>query len=258
MSSDTPEDRFVATPWGRIFTRRWPGQAALVPILLIHESLGSVGIWRSFPETLAKATGRSVIAYDRLGFGASDARQDSIDRDFILQEARQIVPLLAAAHGMSRAILCGHSVGGGMAVTTAAEHPELAEAVVAISAQAFLEDKTAEGIREGRERFRDPAQVERLARYHGDKARWVIDAWTETWLAPDFADWSLDPQLARVTCPLLAVHGELDEYGSLAHPRRIAGARGQLQVLEGIGHIPHREAEGDLTTVIADFLRPLP
>ncbi len=117
------EDRRIETGQGEMLARRWRHTDAKVqppPILLFHDSLGSIGLWRQFPETLARATGRDVIAYDRLGFGESDPRTGTLDNDFVRSEAEHIVPLLCAALGIDRFVAFGHSVGGGMAVHCAA------------------------------------------------------------------------------------------------------------------------------------------
>lgn len=105
--------------------------------------------------------------------------------------------------------------------------------------------------------FADPAQFSRLTRYHGDKAGWVLAAWTGTWLSPAFADWSLETLLAEVNCPVLAIHGDLDEYGSLAFPEGIArGVSGPATqaILENCGHVPHRERPEAVLEHIAVFV----
>jgi len=254
--------RWVATALGRLWTRRWtPAGAAAVeaeraaPILLFHDSLGCVELWRSFPAALAAATGRAVVAYDRLGFGRSDPHPGRLELDFVADEALTSVPRLCEALGFERFVACGHSVGGGMATETAARLPERCEALVTIGAQAFVEPLTLDSIRAARPYFAEPANLARLAKYHGEKAAWVVDAWIGTWLRPEFALWSLDPALAAVRCPILAIHGERDEYGSPAQPRRIAGRKGIERVLPGIGHVPHREDEALVVGLIRRFLR---
>ncbi|MGE0282088.1 MAG: alpha/beta fold hydrolase [Rhizobiaceae bacterium] len=224
------------------------------PVLLLHDSLGCVDLWRGFPERLAAATGRPVIAYDRLGFGKSDAYPGRLGFDFIATEAKDTVPQLMAQLGISGFVACGHSVGGGMAVETAASLPERCKALVTIAAQAFVEDRTVEGISIAEHAFQEPASLTRLARYHGDKARWVVDAWTKTWLAPEFAGWNLDTAIARLRCPVLAIHGQLDEYGSAEHPNRIAAGRGTALILPETGHVPHRENEALVVEAIRGFL----
>lgn len=258
-----PADHWIAHPGGRMFARQWQaGDAdpALAPIVLLHDSLGCVELWRDFPALLAAATGRRVIAYDRLGFGRSDARSGRPGPDFIAEEAATVWPTLRAQLGIGRFVAVGHSVGGGMAVEIAAHAGADCVALVTMAAQAFVEDRTLAGLRVAQAQFADPAQVERLARYHGAKAAWALDAWLGRWLDPAFATWSLDAALPRVTCPVLAIHGDEDEYGSAAHPRRIvAGVAGpaRCEMLAGGGHIPYREQPDLVVRLIADFLAKL-
>ncbi len=244
----------------QIFTRTFTPMDAgeRTPILLFHDSLGCVALWRDFPDRLAQATGRTVIAYDRPGFGRSERRHDVLAPDFIAEEARTVVPALCEALEVSRFIACGHSVGGGMAVQTAARWPECIEVLITIAAQAFVEDRTLSGIREAKAAFAEPGALGRLERHHGVRARWVLDAWTETWLAPEFSGWTLDEALALVRAPTLAIHGSEDEFGSPRHPERIAsGTGGQALLLPGTGHTPHRECPDLLVEKIAAFLTRL-
>ncbi len=250
---------WIETGEGRLFAKIWTPEAPearqAAPILLFHDSLGCVDLWRGFPGRLAATTGRRVLAYDRLGFGRSDPHPGRLEFNFIRLEAERVVPRLCERLGTADFVACGHSVGGGMAVETAARFQADCRALVTIAAQAFVEDKTLAGIRDAQRDFQDPAHLARLARYHGDKARWVVDSWINKWLAPEFADWTLDRPAAAVRCPVLAIHGEWDEYGSHEHPRRIAAGRGTALILPETGHVPHREREALLTQVIGDFLK---
>ncbi len=285
----TPHDAWVDAPQGRLFTRRWtPGPAvpdvssttaALPPILLFHDSLGCVELWRDFPAALCGATGRDVIAYDRLGFGRSDARTAPLPLDFIGEEARTSLPALRAQLGFDRFVALGHSVGGAMAAHCAADADAAAgmdpgtgpesvrgcDALVTVAAQACVEERTLEGIRAARDQFhRSPEALQRLARYHGGdgaRARWVLGAWVDTWLHPDFAGWSQADVLARVHCPVLALHGDEDEYGSTEQPERIvrwAAGPARVEILPGAAHVPHRERPHDLAQRVARFLADLP
>jgi pimeloyl-ACP methyl ester carboxylesterase len=254
MSAE-PHDARVEVPGGALFVRRWRGGAG-APVLLLHDSLGSVGQWRGFPAVLAAATARDVLAYDRLGFGLSAPREDRPSPRFVEEEAETAFPALRRALGLPRVVLFGHSVGGAMALAIAAAHGEACEAVVTESTQAFVEPRTLDGIRAARERFRAEG-LARLERWHGAKARWVLDAWAEVWLSPEFRGWSVDSFLGRVACPVLAIHGDSDEFGSEAFPRRIAGGvRGpsELALLERCGHVPHRERPDEIARLVARFL----
>lgn len=261
----TPQETlWIPTPHGRLYAERWhpsgapAAQAGGSPFVLFHDSLGSVALWRDFPQQLATTTGRDVIAYDRLGFGQSDAHPDRLLGNFVRAETGAGLQPLREALGLTRFIALGHSVGGGMAVCAAAQHPEDCRGLVTIAAQAFVDDGILAGIREVEQAFAQPGQLERLQKYHGDKAAWVLRAWVDSWCAPWFADWTLDEELPRVQCPLLVIHGEKDEYGCSAHPRRIAEhSRGPatLCLLEGVGHVPHRERPQDVLQQIQQWLQ---
>lgn len=251
----------LTTPYGNLFARRWQPATAeqdSIPFLLFHDSLGSVGLWRDFPEALAQATGRPVIAYDRLGFGQSDPVPEPIDINFIVQEAERFIPLICDYFKLERFIAFGHSVGGGMAVHTAAQHPDRCALLITESAQAFVEQLTRDGIREAEAMFEDPKQLDRLARYHGERTRWVLDSWINSWLSEAFDDWSLDDVLPQVSCPTLVLHGDMDEYGSADQPKRIAnGISGevQLELLPDIHHVPHRENPALVLAKIIPFIK---
>jgi len=257
------QDKWITTPSGRLFARSWtppdakPGAA---PIVLLHDSLGCVELWRDFPARLARTSGRTVIAYDRLGFGKSAPYPGTLPRGFIGEEARGGFAALREQLGLERFVAFGHSVGGGMAVECAAAYPAGCDAVVTESAQAFVEQRTLDGIREAQRAFAQPGQLDRLRKYHGDKAEWVLGAWVNTWLSDEFRDWNLDRSLARVRCPLLALHGDRDEYGSSRQPERIvAHAAGptRLTILPECGHVPHREHERSVLSAVGTFLASL-
>ncbi len=256
-------DVWLDHPDGRLFARVWTpssdaGQSMQkAPIVLFHDSLGCVDLWRDLPGSLSAATGRRVIAYDRLGFGRSDPRGDRLAMDFIADEATRYFPLVREQLGIDRFIAFGHSVGGGMAVNCAARFAADCEGLVTIAAQAFPEDRTLQGILVAKEQFKDEKQVERLKKYHGEKARWVLDAWIETWLHPEFASWSLAPVLPQVSSPVLAIHGIHDEYGSVRHPeliRQLCGARVEVEIIPDAYHMPHRERPELVIDLVSAFI----
>lgn len=269
MTKDTgtPEttDHYVKRPGGELFARMWTPSSGrspeAAPVILLHDSLGSVDLWRNFPADLTMATGRVVIAYDRLGFGRSSPHPGRLDLDFVDDEAKNSLPHLCAAFGLTRAVFLGHSVGGAMAAVAASRHPETCAALITIAAQTFTEDLTLASISNAKSAFADPAQLSRLARYHGDKAKWVLDAWTETWLSEGFATWRIDDDLRRIHCPVLAIHGDHDEYGSQIHPTRITSlvqGPATKAILEDCGHVPQKEKPEQVLDTIARFLAPLP
>ena len=259
MSDLHMREHWVDTPQGKLFAQDWtPLQAQGAPIVLLHDSLGCVALWRDFPAQLAQATGHRVIAYDRLGFGRSDAHPGSLRLGFVEREAQQGFAALRTYFGISDFIVFGHSVGGGMAMACAAAFASQCVGLITESAQAFVEARTLEGIRAADLQFAEPGQLQRLQRYHGNKAEWVLRAWVDNWLSEDFADWNLDAALAQVRCPLLSLHGDDDEFGSPAHPERLvalAGGAAAMQLLQGCGHVPHREQAEAVLKAVARFLR---
>ncbi|WP_166359716.1 alpha/beta fold hydrolase [Pseudomonas akapageensis] len=256
------ETLWIDTPCGRLFARRWfpageQRNPVKPPIILFHDSLGCVELWRDFPEQLCQATGQEVIAYDRFGFGQSDAYPGELPLDFIRDEAERFFAHLRVALQIDRFVALGHSVGGAMAATCAALYPESCSALITVSAQAFVEDRTLHGIRLAKAQFEKPGQMARLEKYHGEKAQWVLSAWTETWLAEEFSEWTIESGMDRIHCPLLVLHGEQDEYGSVLHPARIAGLStppGDCLILDHCHHVPHREAPEVVLGAVCRFL----
>ena len=257
----TAHDDLIDTQGGRLFVRRWQPanvvNADASPIVLLHDSLGCVALWRSFPAALCAATRRRVIAYDRLGFGRSDANHDTLPLTFIDDEPTQGFAALRNALGINRFIALGHSVGGCMAVHCAGTYAEACDGLITLSAQAFNEPRTRSGIVEAKALFQAPEHGAKLEKYHGDKACWVLTAWTETWLNPAFKHWSLTSALEQVTCPSLVIHGEKDEYGSLRQPERIVrymNGPAHCEILPNIHHVPHRESEARVVELVSVFI----
>lgn len=244
---------------GQIFSRIWsPSDNTLLPpIILLHDSLGSVELWRDFPERLCEATQRTVIAYDRPGFGKSHSLDSPISTQFIPNEALETFADIRKQLKIQKFVVLGHSVGGGMALHCAAQYPEDCDEVITLAAQSFVEDKTLNGIRAAQKLFSDPTQIERLKKYHGDKTQWVLDSWMQTWLSDDFASWSLTNILPNVKARSLVIHGINDEYGSAEHPQRIADLSGNhstLMLMENTTHFPHREQSTAVLIAIEQFL----
>ncbi|MDH4584493.1 alpha/beta hydrolase [Pseudomonas sp. BN415] len=257
------QDLWISSLHGRLFVRIWsPDHLSPsvdeAPIVLFHDSLGCVELWREFPAKLASITGRTVVAYDRLGFGRSSAHPGQLAFGFVGDEAERDFPLVKDRLGIREFIAFGHSVGGGMATHCANRHREHCLALITESAQAFVEDRTLAGIREAKQVFQQDDQLDRLRKYHGDKARWVLEAWTETWLSPAFADWNLEAEVDRLDCPVLAIHGDQDEFGSELHPQQIArltDGPSRMLLIEDCGHVPHREKPEAVLLAVAELLR---
>ena len=258
MSSTKIEEFKVDVPGGKIYAKRWVPEieSHKSPLVLIHDSLGSTDLWRDFPKQLAESLSRTVVAYDRLGFGKSDARSSLPSIEFIEEEAIKYFPAIKDQLSLGSYALLGHSVGGAMAINIASRDADC-QAVITVSAQAFVERLTVEGIQQAKRLFEQPGQIERLERWHGEKAKWVLHAWTDVWLLDDFKDWSLEPAIHDVTCPVFAIHGDADEYGSTAFPKFIANNTSgpmEMLILEGCGHMPHKEKPQEVIDASRRFL----
>ncbi|MCB1755647.1 MAG: alpha/beta hydrolase [Gammaproteobacteria bacterium] len=255
----TSNETRVSTPLGKIYVKRWQtGDSAGAPIVLFHDSLGCVSLWRDFPELLARATGREVIAYDRPGFGESDPHPSQlIPRTFVSDEAVTAFAALQKNLALQRFVVFGHSVGGAMAAICAATYVDNCEALITESAQVFAEEQTLQGIRDAKVSFTEAGQLDRLRRYHGDKAEWVLHAWIDSWLSDEFSDWTIEDILPTIVCPVLSIHGDKDEFGSLKHPElftTLPAGKCEKQVLQGFGHVPHREDPQRVLDIVTAFL----
>lgn len=254
-------EAIISLPEGKIFVKIWnpPKVQKDIPLVLLHDSLGCVETWKDFPEKLCRQIERQIIAYDRLGFGKSSARKERPSANFIEEEAETILPALLNALEIKTFSLLGHSVGGAMAIACAAKYPDSCQFIITESAQAFVEDRTREGILKAQENFEIPEIFAKLAKYHDQKTKWVLDAWIGIWLSAEFADWSLQTILPHVKCPALVIHGDQDEYGSIKFPQMISKmvqGPSEEKIIPDCGHIPHREKPKLILSLIADFLKP--
>jgi pimeloyl-ACP methyl ester carboxylesterase len=225
-------------------------------LLLLHEGLGSVSLWRDFPMRLAERIGCRTVAYSRAGFGRSSARDKPWSARFMHEEALEVLPALRSALGIEHTILVGHSTGASMALIHAARHE--AVGVVAIAPFVFVEASNLESIRSARDRYSELRP--RLARHHDD-VDGVFHGWNDLWLDASFRDWNIRADLSELRCPVLAILGERDEYSTPAqlsaieeHARQ---ARVERLVLHGVGHAPHRDGPEAVLAAIERFVKAL-
>jgi pimeloyl-ACP methyl ester carboxylesterase len=238
----------------RVETLELPGSDAGAPLVLLHEGLGSVGLWRGFPGRLHAATGRRLIAFSRYGHGRSAPPPGPRTPAFFHEEALEVLPELLAVLRAPEPVLVGHSDGASIALIHAAHHP--VTALVLLAPHVLVEDITVEEIRGTRDAYIDGGLRTRMARHHDDPdaAFW---GWCDVWLDPAFRSWSLEEEAARLTAPALLIQGADDPYGSLMQVDRIQErSRGPVErlILTG-GHSPHLEHEAEVANAVAAFLR---
>lgn len=245
----------VAVPGGRVEHLDVPG--ADPPLLFLHEGLGSVRLWRGWPERVAAATGRRVVAYSRLGHGFSDLPPAPRAVDFMHREAAEVVPALRAALGLVDPVLVGHSDGGSIALVHAATHA--VSSVVVLAPHVIAEDGGLVAIAAARDAFRDGDLAARMARHHRDPSV-TFRNWNDVWLSAEFRSWDLRPLLAGITAPVLAIQGTADPYGTMLHVEAVRdGSSGPVELLVlDCAHAPHLEAADPVTAAVVRFLAALP
>ena len=226
------------------------------PLVFLHEGLGSVELWRSFPADLRDVVGRpATLVYSRSGYG----RSSPIDRPwpvtYMHREALEALPPLLAAHGLVRPVLVGHSDGASIALIHAG-HGHPVAGLVLLAPHVFVEDRSIEGIEAARRAYRDGDLAARLARHHDDPDA-TFRGWNDVWLSPEFRSWNIEGRLPAVTCPVLLVQGAADPYGTVAQldaiERGVAGPCRRV-VLPGVGHAPHAEAPAQTLAVVGAFV----
>ncbi|MCW3066994.1 MAG: alpha/beta hydrolase [Solirubrobacterales bacterium] len=246
------ESSLVAVSGGRVETLDLPGDPTGAPIVLLHEGLGTVWLWRGLPERLAAATGRRTVAFSRFGHGESDPPPRPRTPSFMHEEAGEALPELLAALGIERPVLVGHSDGASIALLHAAEHD--VEALALLAPHVFVEEETLRGIRAARDAYADGGLRARLARHHRDPDA-AFHGWCDVWLDPAFRGWNIEAAADAVTAPTLLVQGEDDVYGTLAQldaiERRLRGVVTRLE-LPG-GHSPHLEHPDAVVAAIAEL-----
>ena len=247
---------FIDVCGHRLEYRRIAAAADSPALVFLHEGLGSIGQWRDFPDRVSAATGLPAIVYARYGYGQSDVLQQAFGVDFMHREALETLPELLRALGLERPILIGHSDGASIALIHAGSGHAL-RGLVAMAAHVFVENISIESIAAAKQTFETTDLPQKLARYHRDPAK-TFYGWNDVWLAPEFRSWNIERYLPAIRCPLLAMQGYDDEYGTMAQIDAIARqAGGPVEVLklEDCGHSLHRDQPEAVIRAVADFVR---
>jgi pimeloyl-ACP methyl ester carboxylesterase len=229
-----------------------------IPVVLLHEGLGSVSMWRDFPGALAAASGRPVLAWSRRGYGWSDPLEEPFEPDYMHREAELVFEVLDSLQ-IGRAVLFGHSDGGSIALIAAALQPERIAALILEAPHVMVEQVTVDSIAAVRAPFQSGGLRQALARHHRDVDD-VFWRWNRIWLDPRFRQWNIEALLPRVQAPALLIQGRQDEYGSLEQLDRIERILADVERIEfdACGHSPHRDCKAELLEASAAFLSRLP
>lgn len=241
----------------------WVGStdAAAPLVVFLHEGLGSVSMWRDFPHRLCQALGWRGLVYSRPGYGQSTPRpaDEHWQPDFMHRQALDVLPALLAALGVNTAQrpvwLFGHSDGGSIALLHGALRPAHTAGLVVLAPHILVEDISVASIAQARLAYLNTDLKQRLAKHHADpdSAFW---GWNNVWLSAAFRSWNIASELATLTCPVLAIQGLDDEYGTLAQIRGIREVAPQTQLLElpACGHSPHKDQPQAVVDAVAGWI----
>ena len=236
---------------------RWVGalDSARPPVVFLHEGLGSVAMWKDFPERFCTDHRLKGLVFSRYGYGQSTARppDERWTPEFMHAQAHEVLPALFDDLHITQPWLFGHSDGGSIALLHAARFD--VAGIVVVAPHILVEDVSIASIEQAREAYATTDLRARLARYHADPDS-AFRGWNDVWLDPTFRDWNITAELASIRCPVLAAQGEDDEYGTLAQIRGIAAVlpKTRLLVIPKCGHSPHRDQPELLARESARFI----
>lgn len=230
-------------------------------IVLLHEGLGSLALWRDFPARVAEATGAPVLVYSRYGYGRSAPLAEKRPIRFMHEEALQALPELLDSLAIERPVLLGHSDGASIALIHAGGAGRPVAGVIAMAPHVMVEEYGLASIRRAKQDYATTDLRARLARYHADPDS-AFRGWNDVWLDPQFVRWNIEEYLPGIRCPVLAIQGEQDEYGTMEQIERIArhatnAPKVELLKLPDCRHSPHRDQPQAVLDAVARFLREL-
>lgn len=241
----------------------WYGEATdrNLTIVMLHEGLGCIGLWKHFPQQLAQQTGCRVLSYSRQGYGASDPVKLPRSLRYMHQEGIEVLPLLLDALSINKVILFGHSDGASISLIFAGSQPdERLQGLILLAPHVFNEEKCVQSITLARQFYETGDLRERLKKYHGSNVDGAFWGWNQAWLDPGFRDWNLEEYLPGVEVPLLMIQGEDDEYGTLAQIEAIqtqVTTQTTVEVLPDCKHSPHRDQPQAVLELSEKFIRQL-
>lgn len=251
---------FVDLPGARLEVERIDvGRAAVAPVVMLHEGLGSVAMWKDFPHRVAHAAGRDVVVYSRAGYGRSSPARLPRGVRYMHDEALVALPALLDALGIARPVLLGHSDGASIALIHAGLSGRPVAGLALMAPHVLVEDLSVASIEAAKRAWRDTDLRVRLARYHDDVDA-AFTGWNDIWLHPDFRAWNIEDEARGVRCPVLAIQGEDDEYGTMEQVDRIARLVPDTEVvrLADCRHSPHRDQPQAVLDALVRFLDRVP
>jgi pimeloyl-ACP methyl ester carboxylesterase len=224
-------------------------------IVMLHEGLGSVALWKDFPQQLASRTGCGILVYSRYGHGNSDQLLEKRPVEFMHHEGEVVLPELLEKLNFTRPLLLGHSDGGSIALIFAGKYPERPRALILEAPHVFVEDLSVASITQAKVAYLTTNLPRKLGRYHRhvDATFW---GWNGIWLDPQFRSWNIEEYLPEIRCPILCIQGEEDEYGTIAQVKAVQARvpATEILVLRSCKHSPHRDQPEATLERMAEFV----
>lgn len=231
-----------------------------VTLVLLHEGLGSLDLWKGFPEQLAETCNATIVAYSRQGYGRSSSVQLPRALDYLNVEGPDELGRVLDGLALNRVVLVGHSDGASIALAYAARQDPRVHGVVVLAPHVDVESATVEGVRRTVDAYVHGDLRDRLRAYHGHNLDGAFRGWSETWLDPAFKVWNLYTELPRIQAPLLAIQGRQDEFATAAPleiiAREVMGPC-RTVLLENCRHFPQNQARPQVLALISEFLAGL-
>jgi pimeloyl-ACP methyl ester carboxylesterase len=248
---------FLQADGKRLEYRCWgPAPDQAPTIVLLHEGLGCVALWRDFPQRLVEATGFGVMAYSRAGYGQSDPADLPRPLDYMTREAVDVLPAVLEEVGFRRGVLMGHSDGATIAAIYAGSVEDFrVRGLVLMAPHFFTEDMGLAEIAKARQAYVTGELRGRMGKYHRDPDA-TFFGWNDVWLHPDFIKWNVAEVIDYLRIPVLAIQGREDQYGTLAQIREIEDrsyAPVDVEILEDCRHAPHLDQPQAVLNVVANF-----
>ena len=257
MAAAAPHQRGEVLVDGKRLETLWiePADKHRPTIVMLHEGLGSVALWKDFPQRLASRTGCGILVYSRYGHGNSDQLLEKRPVEFMHHEGEVVLPELLDKLSIAKPILLGHSDGGSIALIFAGKYPDQPRALILEAPHVFVEDLSVASITEAKVAYLTTDLPGKLGRYHQhvDATFW---GWNDIWLDPQFRSWNIEEYLPVIRCPILCIQGEEDEYGTIAQVKaiQVRVPATEILMLPNCKHSPHCDQTEATLEKMAEYM----